>query len=650
MYTVFQRKTSADSDPIRLLENNNAFQQLVPFLDSLPHAVMALHRSGKYSIWLNTAGKKLIGSSKTAAVPSALAKSLLDIGQRLQPKDRKYVVQRIFLANGQIFKGRFKRLEGLPLTGDIDLVSIEACSPSVREHQELSTIKQREYAQQQLLSKMSHEIHNHVGVINGIIEQIKDQPASSFNIQQLQYAGEFLLNLTENLTYYSKIKEENWALKASSFDLLQLLTSLSFVPTTSIRNKPIRFEYYQDPKLPQHVFSDKTAIYQVVLNLISNAIKYTEKGFIKLSIHSLQKSSHSSKIQFVIEDSGVGIAENQLEAIFQPHYRLRQHQNGTVNGRGLGLAIAMQLAEALGGQLSAESTLGVGSTFTFELAIEHHQEPAPTASNPLDNWKSSGPLKILLLEDNAVCLSHLEQLVQEEQHTFVSCKNGMEAMQALEQESFDLAILDLQTPLLNGLDLAKYIRSQANHPNQHIPLIAATGFIDSDVKELAELVGFNEVISKPYHKSAFKFLLKRQAQELFASQNSAKDFRFSTAFDATMLKQIFGGREDHILPIFETFVRTTNEELSSIQSLENAQNWEGVAEKLHKIKPSFALVGLPNLSAVVKKLEGLCKTVTSPDPIKEGLFAFYDKVNQAIALVTNEQKRIDQFFGNHTMR
>ena len=152
-------------------------------------------------------------------------------------------------------------------------------------------------------------------------------------------------------------------------------------------------------------------------------------------------------------------------------------------------------------------------------------------------------------------------------------------------------------------------------------------------------------IQKPYCSNQLGFILKKYEQLQSEQATTSVSYQFSKAFDAATLEQIFGGRETHIIPIFETFVRTTSKELDSIKDLEKEQNWEGLAEKLHKIKPSFSLVGLPNISQSIKSLENLCRTVTSPEKLKDGLAKFYEKVSQAISLVITEKERIGQFFG-----
>lgn len=558
-----------------------------------------------------------------------------------------------FRGRNQVLLRRLPPAPGLD-TKEAYLLSVEGIA-DVKATGELTErafdeIQTGQEEQQRFLASVSHEIRNSAAVIAGIVRASQEGHLSHKELQHLQYTTDLLLHLTENLLYYSKIKENKFQLAQGLFNLQELLSSIAQVPLVFLQHSPVGFELRQDARLPVHCFGDKSAIYQILLNLLSNALKFTREGSIALAVNLAGKDKQGRVlIRFQVKDSGPGIPENEMDAIFG---RFQQGKGfGPAKGHGLGLAISRQLAELMGGKITVESQAGQGSTFEVILPLEEAPAIPPLhekgfSAQP-DIFHCSSPARVLVLEDDPLSRSYLESFLQKEGVAYQSCANGQEALQALEANRFDLALLDLNTPLVNGYEVAINLRNSLGNPNCNIPLIALSGGHFSKEEPRLREAGISHFISKPYCTEQLRHLLWQQ--HLAKQQNAQMEtFRFSPSFDHQELKTLYGDNYDQIQNMFEAFLRTVPKALDRMAEMLVQEDWPELAAQAHKARPSFSLVGWRQVANLAKKVEEECHNSKDKSRIKQYFLGFRRAADEAMCAVANENQRLISFCLNNT--
>ena len=259
----------------------------------------------------------------------------------------------------------------------------------------------------------------------------------------------------------------------------------------------------------------------------------------------------------------------------------------------------------------------------------------------------SSPARVLVLEDDPLSRSFLESFLQEEGMPFHSCADGREALKALETCRFDLALLDLHTPLLSGIDIALHLRNSPENPNCHIPLIALSGRLFSAEEPALARAGIRHFLHKPYCPEQLRHLLRRQMTTK-PTEAPAEEFRFSAGFDQQELQTLYGNNYRQLLSMFEAFLRNTPKALDNMAEMLEQEEWTELAGKAHKTKPSFSLVGWRPVSCLAREVEEVCSNGNDKRAIRRQFQRFKNAANEVLAAVDRENQRLLSFFSQHT--
>ncbi|MEI8346495.1 MAG: PAS domain-containing protein [Pseudomonadota bacterium] len=353
----------------------------------------------------------------------------------------------------------------------------------------------------EFLANMSHEIRT---PLNGIIAMSNLILDTGLNTMQAKYAkiihtsSNILLSLVNNILDLSKIEAGKLQLEKNSFDFTEAIVTMGPMLATMASNKSLKFSYNIHPAIPQYLRGDFNRIRQILLNLIGNAIKFTPEGEVVLTIALQAETEKEATINFSITDSGVGIAPEKVPLLFQPFSQGDASTTRRFGGTGLGLSISKQLVEKMGGQIGVESEEGKGAKFIFTLILEKAD-----ALEVKTDIKYPGPIKfsdkakILVAEDNAtnqvVILSLLNKLGLKADVV----SNGQEALKALEINAYDMILMDIQMPVMDGLDATRQIRKMADLDKQKIPIIAVTASAMLEDREIFLQAGMDNYVTKP---------------------------------------------------------------------------------------------------------------------------------------------------------
>ncbi len=368
-----------------------------------------------------------------------------------------------------------------------------------RELQEVNS-KQRMF-----FSSMSHELRTPLNSVVGMTNILMDghtNQEQKENLDILKLSADNLLNLINNILDINKFDLGKVELEAIEFSLNQLLQNAFAGLKIGAREKEIDFILTIDPELEHtNVIGDPTRLLQVILNLGSNAIKFTEKGHVKIEVKVLEKMNASAALRFSVHDTGLGMTEEAQQHVFDPFKQASSDTSRKFGGTGLGLSIVRQLIGLHGSQIHVESKLNEGTLFYFDLTYTLCAAQSITGPKIIPLVPSSAKvssLRILLAEDDKMNIFFMRKLFSKWGISLNIVENGLEAVKALETADYDLILMDLQMPVMNGYEATSCIRKMLNPVKANVHIIALTASLSEDIGVLVTASGMNDILSKPF--------------------------------------------------------------------------------------------------------------------------------------------------------
>ena len=355
-------------------------------------------------------------------------------------------------------------------------------------------------AKMHFLSNMSHEIRTPMNAIIGITDMMLDEikePSQNENIQIIKKSADHLLVIINDILDISKIESGKIDIESINFNLHDQIKQLVNTLKYKAASKGILFSYFIQENIPENLFGDPIRLHQILVNILGNALKFTEKGEVKLHVNFEPKTENEVEIQFKIIDTGIGIAKENQAKIFESFAQEGKNITRRFGGTGLGLSISKHLTQLLNGQISLESEKNKGSIFTIKIPFKLAKF-LPQSQQSVFETKDLKNAKILIVEDNKMNQIVTNQLLKKWNSTTQSAYNGKEALDKLTEENFDLILMDLQMPVLDGYETTKKIKEQKKW--NKIPIIALTADAFPEIKKQALEVGMDEFITKPFNQ------------------------------------------------------------------------------------------------------------------------------------------------------
>jgi PAS domain S-box-containing protein len=505
---------------------------------------------------------------------------------------------------------RPQRNEGGHITGAQGILHDISLDVSTRDALRVAreTAEQADAAKSAFLANMSHEIRTPMTGILGTAELILDSelsPDQRRSVELIMASGETLLTIINDILDLSKIEAGQLQLEDISLDLHDVLRDTVTIMNSSARNKGIDLVLEIRNEVPRTVRGDPTRLKQVLNNLVSNAIKFTATGGVTVAVSPLSRKGQIAAVAFAVRDTGIGIPREAIERIFEPFRQADLSTTRTHGGTGLGLSISRRLVEMMGGTLEVHSVPGQGSVFHFTLGfhVVEAQAEAPSA-RPVARAKQKD-LRILLVEDNPVNQQVAGTMLRRRGHHVDIANNGRKGVDAVAQQTYDVVLMDLQMPVLDGLAATAEIR--ANEKGTRVPIIALTANAASGEREKVIAAGMDDYLAKP-----FRAIDLIQAVEAIAISPEMRppsvpkpiiDPPEDVDIDGLRAELRDAGAEDALGPVLSVFVGDAPTRLSVIIDAVASHDLDRITRASHAYKSSAVTIRALELGSLLQKME-----------------------------------------------
>jgi PAS domain S-box-containing protein len=367
-------------------------------------------------------------------------------------------------------------------------------------------------AKSEFVANMSHEIRTPLNGVLGLSSFLEEQslPDSVRELGALiRTSGEMLRRVLDDVLDFSKIESGKLELEYEPFSLRESMEWSIGIYRKAALDKNLELKLNIEENVPSRLIGDATRIRQVITNLINNAIKFTEKGFIGLEV-GIEKMAAENQCRLVIEvaDTGVGIPADRMDRLFQPFSQVDASTNRRFGGTGLGLSICKRLLEMMGGEIDVRTQLGIGTKFTVNIPVSIAESQSPSISDPAE---LSSPKRILIVEDNVINQIVVRRMAEKLGHVVDVVQDGATAVQQARKVRYDLVLTDLNMPGIDGLQLTRLIRNLPA-PGNAVPIIALTASATADDRDACLAAGMNDYLSKPIGVELLSAVIDRWAQ------------------------------------------------------------------------------------------------------------------------------------------
>ena len=525
-------------------------------------------------------------------------------------------------------------------------------------------------AEKQFLANMSHEIRTPLNAIIGMAHLLYDtQPTEEQKeyLLVLKNSAEILRGLISDVLDLSKIRSGNFEMQDNEFDIAGLVHSMVKTFQMRFEDKPLTIELKMDKSLEYMVMGDDLMLNQILINLIGNAEKFTASGIITISLRVKSREEGHIEIEFSISDTGIGIPKEKHDLIFQSFRQVDGDIKRKFGGTGLGLAITKQLVEMQGGEIHLESELGVGTTFTFNMFYQETNKKVLLDDKPIAESSRIDAVgkRVLVVEDNHMNRKYISTLLKKWQVDYQMAHNGLEGVEMARLERFDMILMDIQMPVMDGYEATITIRNTANQ-NRDTPIIALTASAMLSQKDKAFKAGMNDYVSKPFKPSQlFEKMQEHCCHKVNHTTEFTEDesvfeepknidviieeieeegaFKFNKRLNADLLTDLYGDDTSYACVMFEMFLTTALPEFDMLKTAVTEKNTVEVARLAHKLKPTFGMVGLSDMEEKMQTLEHAAKKKETPS-VWQPLFEDVEKnMESAVNAVKRDFDKLKKY-------
>ena len=486
-------------------------------------------------------------------------------------------------------------------------------------------------AKSRFLAYMSHEIRTPIHAILGMNEMVmrvaKDDTLREYS-KNIMISGKNLLQIINSILDFSKIEDGKMDIVPASYDLSNVILYLVNSIRDIAKEKHLDFIVNVEPSLPRTLYGDDARINQIIMNLLTNAVKYTHEGSVTLTFKYLKKDADRALIHVEVQDTGIGIKESDMEKLYESFERLDKEKNRNIEGTGLGISITTSLLKLMGSELKVESTYGKGSVFYFDL-WQKIEDEAPigdyrTAETELTEDDSSDYLyapdaHILVVDDTSMNLHVVTGLLERTAIKIDTAISGKEALDLATANNYDIILLDQKMPVMDGPQTLAAIRSDENGPNKETPVICLTADAVHGTRERLLSEGFNDYMSKPIDGRTLEQTLRKYLSADLVKKPPVTEEESSqpadTAGPVSFVSKLADAGFDTengikncidvnlYQKILEDYIREAQDRRAKICEAYDAGNWKNYSIYMHALKSTSRTIGAVELAEIAFTLE-----------------------------------------------
>lgn len=483
----------------------------------------------------------------------------------------------------------------------------------------LSTAQESQKVKEQFLANMSHEIrtpiHGIMSLTNLLIKTQIDNDQMTY-LNAIKKSADNLLVIINDILDLSKIEAQKMTFESTIFSASELISTTYELFKAKGSEKGITISKNIDDCIPEYVKGDPTRLSQIINNLVNNAIKFTHKGGVEIGVKLVDSNERCSMISFSVKDSGIGIPQNKLSTIFDMFTQAGDDITRKYGGTGLGLSIAKKLVDLQGGIIKVDSIVNEGTTFTFSMPFDHpdpieleaHHKQSEEPESRIDS-----ELRILIVEDNDINRLVINKIMKDWGVKIDNAINGLDALEKIKAKDYDIILLDIEMPEMNGYQCIREIRTALPEPKNSVSVMAMTAHANKKERDKCIGLGMDDYISKPFDPLDLKqkivalskkgILQQEEANVVAEVEVEALAAPVQKLTNLDYLRELSDNNESFFRDFIMLFLNNTPETIADLYKQLESKNWEGVRQAAHKMKPSLNYLGLKEAQVCAATIE-----------------------------------------------
>ena len=491
-------------------------------------------------------------------------------------------------------------------------------------------------AKQQFLSNMSHEIRTPMNAIIGFTKVVLKTELTAKQkeyLMAIKMSGDALIVLINDILDLAKVDAGKMTFEQTPFKIQKSLSSMLHLFETKIQEKNLKLVSDYDSKIPEVLVGDPVRLHQIILNLVSNAVKFTNEGLITVSVHLMFEDDEKVIIEFAVNDTGIGISKDKMESIFENFQQASSGTSRLYGGTGLGLAIVKQLVESQGGSIRVKSKINEYSRFSFTLPFLKTKENAALENEIMELNNEIKGIRVLVVEDMALNQLLMKTVLDDFGFERDIAENGKIAIEKLKTKQYDIVLMDLQMPEMNGFEATEYIRETLK---LNIPIIALTADVTTVDLAKCKAVGMDDYIAKPIDER----VLYSKIVGLIKNPKNSKPIKNNTA-EVTEVEKIKYINLNYLnlrtksnpklmIEMIGLYLEQTPELINTLKQSLLVQDWNLLNAAIHKMIPSFSIMGMhSDFENMAKKIQEFVVIQQQNDEMENMVLKLEDVCMQA---------------------